>query len=159
MNRVQVVLSGFSVRLLCFVQAKTVCMYGCMYFLAALVLVCVDVMARIVHTGVPQGSKLSSLLFSFYLAHMPRPTEPVKRICYVGDITVWASGVKIPELEHTVKLIWRRCPVSYCQLWSTNASESNIGKIQRAQNKELRTITGSHKMSSIDRIHSETEVL
>ena len=43
-NRVQIVLSGFSVRLFCFVQAKTVCRYGCMYFLAALVLVCVDVM-------------------------------------------------------------------------------------------------------------------
>ena len=44
-NRVQVVLSGFSMRLFCFVQEKnTLCMYGCMYFLAALVLVCVDVM-------------------------------------------------------------------------------------------------------------------
>ena len=42
-ERVQVVLSGFSVRLFCFVQAKTLCRYGCMYFLAALVLVCVDV--------------------------------------------------------------------------------------------------------------------
>ena len=44
MNRVQVVLSGFSVRLFCFVQAKTLCRYGCMYFFAAFVLVCVDVM-------------------------------------------------------------------------------------------------------------------
>ena len=43
-NRVQVVLSGFSVRLFCFVPAKTFCRYGYMYFLAALVLVCVDVM-------------------------------------------------------------------------------------------------------------------
>ena len=43
-NRVQVVLSGFNVRLFCFVQAKTLCRYGCMYFLAALVFVCVDVM-------------------------------------------------------------------------------------------------------------------
>ena len=43
-NRVQVVLSGFSMRLLCFVQTKTVCRYGCMYFLAAHVLVRVDVM-------------------------------------------------------------------------------------------------------------------
>ena len=40
----QVVLSGFSVRLFCFVQVKTLRRYGCMYFLAALVLVCVDVM-------------------------------------------------------------------------------------------------------------------
>ena len=42
-NRVQVVLSGFSKRLFCFVQAKTLCRYGCMYFLAALALVCFDV--------------------------------------------------------------------------------------------------------------------
>ena len=40
----QVVLSGFSVRLLFVFQTETVCMYGCMYFLAVLVLVCVDVM-------------------------------------------------------------------------------------------------------------------
>ena len=55
-----------------------------------------------IHTGVPQGSKLSPTLFSFYIADMPRPTEPVKRICYVDDITVWASGVEISELEHKV---------------------------------------------------------
>ena len=30
-NRMQVVLSGFSVRLFCFVQAKTLSRYGCMY--------------------------------------------------------------------------------------------------------------------------------
>ena len=42
-NRVQVVLSGFSKKLFCFVQTKTLCRYGCMYFLAALVPVCVDV--------------------------------------------------------------------------------------------------------------------
>ena len=44
-NRVQVVLSGFSMRLFCFVHAKTV--YSCIYFLAALVLVCVDVMVML----------------------------------------------------------------------------------------------------------------
>ena len=42
-NRVQIVLSGFSKRVFCFVQEKKLCRYGCMYFLAALVLVCVDV--------------------------------------------------------------------------------------------------------------------
>ena len=39
-NRVQVVLSGFGVRLICFVQSKTVCRYGYMHFFVALVLVC-----------------------------------------------------------------------------------------------------------------------
>ena len=43
-NRMQVVLSGFIVRLFCFVQATTLCRYGCMYFFTALVFVCVDVM-------------------------------------------------------------------------------------------------------------------
>ena len=42
-NRVQVVLSGLIMRSLCCVQSKTLCKYGCMYFLAALMLVCVDV--------------------------------------------------------------------------------------------------------------------
>ena len=31
-------------RLFCFVQAKTLCRYGCIYLLGALVIVCVDVM-------------------------------------------------------------------------------------------------------------------
>ena len=44
-NRVQVVLSGFSLRLFCFVQAKTLCRYGCIYLLAALVSVDVMVMS------------------------------------------------------------------------------------------------------------------
>ena len=58
--------------------------------------------AMIVHTSVPQGSKMSPTLFSFYLADMPRPTDPVKLICYADDITIWVSGVKIPELEHKI---------------------------------------------------------
>ena len=32
-NNVHVGLSGFSVRLICFVQAKTLCRYGCMFYL------------------------------------------------------------------------------------------------------------------------------
>ena len=60
--------------------------------------------ARIVHTGIPQGSKRSPTLFSFCLADMSWPTELVKRICYADDITIWSwtSGVKIQELEHKI---------------------------------------------------------
>ena len=42
-NRVQVILTGFSVRLFCFVQATFLCRYGFMHFLTALVILCVDV--------------------------------------------------------------------------------------------------------------------
>ena len=36
-NRVQVVLSGFSMRLFCFVHAKTLCRYGCIYGKSAII--------------------------------------------------------------------------------------------------------------------------
>ena len=57
-NTMQVTLSVFSVRLFCFVLAKTLCRYGCMYFLAALAMIVsfclpstVDVNALIICSG------------------------------------------------------------------------------------------------------------
>ena len=57
---------------------------------------------RIARNGVPQGSKLSPSLFTYYIADMSRPTPPVKRVCYADDITVWATGPKIPQLESMI---------------------------------------------------------
>ena len=55
-----------------------------------------------VPTGVLQGSKLSPSLFNYCIADMPWPTPPVKRVCYADDITVWATGLKIPQLESMI---------------------------------------------------------
>ena len=33
---------------------------------------------------------------------MPIPTEPVKRVCYADDLTMWASGVNIPILDVSI---------------------------------------------------------
>ena len=57
---------------------------------------------RIVRTGVRPGSKLSTSLFNDYIADMPRPAPPVKRVCYADDITVWATGPNIPQLESMI---------------------------------------------------------
>ena len=59
----------------------------------------------------------------------------------------------------TYKALGRSIANYAAPVWSTNASESSIGKIQRAQNEALRIITGSHKMSSIDHLHGETNML
>ena len=59
----------------------------------------------------------------------------------------------------TYKTLGRSIANYAAHVWSINASESNIGKIQRAQNEALRIITGSHKMSSIDHQHSDAEML
>ena len=45
---------------------------------------------------------LSPSLFSFYIADMPIPRDSVKRVCYADDLTVWASGVNIPDLEVSI---------------------------------------------------------
>ena len=42
-NRVQVILSGIIIIFLCCVQSKTLCKNGCMYYLAAVMVVCMDV--------------------------------------------------------------------------------------------------------------------
>ena len=36
---------------------------------------------------------------------MPRPTEPVNRVCYADNLTVWATGVKIPDLEDSINYL------------------------------------------------------
>ena len=59
----------------------------------------------------------------------------------------------------TYKAIGRLVANYGAPVWSTNASATSIGKIQIAQNEALRIAAGSHKMSSIDHLHNETEML
>ena len=66
--------------------------------------------ARIIHTGFPARLEVVTYTISFYTADMPLTTEPVRRIYYVDDITVWASGVKISELEQKVNTYLMEMP-------------------------------------------------
>ena len=44
---------------------------------------------------------------------MPIPTDPVKRVCYADDLTVWATGVKIPDLEDSIKSYLEEIIIAY----------------------------------------------
>ena len=44
-------------------------------------------------------------------------------------------------------------------VWSPNLHDTNDRKIQYTQNEALRIATGCHKMSSIDHLHTEAEML
>ena len=194
---------------------------------------------------------------------MPTPTEPVKRVCYADDLTVWATGVNIPDMEdslnnyieeitaylkdnsllisvpkssvtlftmdthqakthpriliedsrlplaqcpkilgvhmdtsllfhkhssHVAEIIsgknnilkalagtsWRqqketllmtynaveRSIINYAApVWSTNLRDTNYGNIQYTQNEALRISTGCHKMSSVNHLHAEANML
>ena len=71
--------------------------------------------------------------------------------------TTW--GQQKETILMTYKAIGRSVANYGTPVWSTNASVTSIGKIQIAQNEAMRIATGSHKMSSIDYLHNETEML
>ena len=68
-------------------------------------------------------------------------------------------GQQMETLLLTYKALGRSIANYAAPIWSTNASDTSLEKIQRTQNEALRIITGSHKMSSIDHLHSETKML
>ena len=68
-------------------------------------------------------------------------------------------GQQKETLRMTYKALGRSIANYAAPVWSINASKTNIGKIQRTHYDTSRIITGSHKMSSIDHIHSETKMI
>ena len=68
-----------------------------------------------VNTGITQGSKLSPSLFSFYIADILRPAQPVKRVCYADDLTIWATGIKSKQLSRGDNCVPERLlPIDIC---------------------------------------------
>ena len=68
-------------------------------------------------------------------------------------------GQQRETLLLTYKALGRSSATCAAPVWSTNASDTSLEKIQRTQNEALRIITGSHKMSSTDHLYSETKML
>ena len=71
--------------------------------------------------------------------------------------TSW--GQQKETLLMTYKAVGRSIADYAAPVWSTNASNTSMEKIQVAQNEALRISTGSYKMSSIDHLHCEAQML
>ena len=85
------------------------------------------------------------------------------RVSKINNVLKALTGTNWGQQKETLLLTYKalgRSIANYAApVWSTNASDTSLGKIQLTQNEALRIITGSHKMSSIDHLHSETKML
>ena len=82
-------------------------------------------------------------------------------ICETRFIVVLACK-SVAILDNCVFVIFKvGCSIAdyAAPVWSTNASNTSIEKIQVAQNEALRISTGAHKMANIDHLHCEAQML
>ena len=90
-------------------------------------------------------------------------TQAATRVSNRNNVLKALAGTTWGQQKETILMTYKaigRSVANYgAPVWSTNASATSIGKIQIAQNEALRIATGSHKMSSIDHLYNETEML
>ena len=110
-----------------------------------------------------RSPKLLGVYLDTFFSFNKHCVQVANRVSKRNNVLKALAGTNWGQQKETLLMIYKalgRSIVNYAApVWSINASETNIGKIQRAQNEALRIITGSHKMSSIDHIHSETKML
>ena len=95
---------------------------------------------------------------------IPRPTEPVKRICYADDKTVSASRVKLPELEHKINDYLTRmsrflrdnsllisAPKSTVPLFTPDPKQANTHPKFKISDAELSLVSQSKAAGSVSR--------
>ena len=83
--------------------------------------------------------------------------QPVCGREYQVRTTSWGQQKEI--LLMTYKAVSKSIINYAAPVWSPNLHDTNYRKIQYTQNEALRIATGCHKMSSIDRLHTEAEIL
>ena len=76
-----------------------------------------------------------------------------------GIGTMLANFQLLLALLMTYKAVGRSIINYAAPVWSPNLHDTNNIKIQYTQNEALRIATGYHKMSSIDHLHTEAEML
>ena len=110
-----------------------------------------------------RSPKLLGVYLDTFFSFNKHCVQVANRVSKRNNVLKALAGTNWGQQKETLLMTYKALGKSIANyaapVWSINASETNIGKIQRAQNEALRIITGSHKMSSIDHIHSETKML
>ena len=110
-----------------------------------------------------RSPKLLEVYLDTFFSFNTHCLQVANRVSKRNNVLKALPGTNWGQEKETLLMTYKALGILFANyaspLWNTNASESNIGKIQCAQNEALRIITCSHKMSGIDYLHSETEML
>ena len=86
-----------------------------------------------------------------------------KRVSGRNNILKALAGTSWRQQKETLPMTYKavgRSIINYAApVWSPNLHDTNYRKIQYTQNGALRIVTGCHKMSSIDHLHTAAEML
>ena len=99
----------------------------------------------------------TSLSFNKHSRHV------AERVSGRNNILKALAGTSWGQQKETLLMTYRavgRSIINYAApVWSTNLRDTNYRNIQYTQNEALRITTGCHKMSSVDHLHAEANML
>ena len=99
----------------------------------------------------------TSLSFNKHISHVEERVSGRNNILKALAGTFW--GQQKETLIMTYKAVGRSIINYAAPVWSTNLRDTNYINIQYTQNEALRISTGCHKMSSVDHLHAEANML
>ena len=103
------------------------------------------------------GLSVPSLSFKKHIQYVSERASGRNNILKALAGTSW--GQPKETLLMTYKAVGRSIINYVAPVWSTNLYDTNYRKIQCTQNETLRIATGCHKISRIDHLHTEAEML
>ena len=120
---------------------------------------------KISHAELPlvRKPKLLVVYLDTFFSFNAHCVQVANRVSKRNNVLKALAGTNWGQQKETLLLTYKALGRSIdnyaAPIWSTNASDTSLGKIQRTQNEALKIITGSHKMSSIDHLYSEIKML
>ena len=120
---------------------------------------------KILDTELPlvRNPKLLGVYLDTFFSFNAHCVQVADRVSKRNNVLKALGGTNWGQQEETKLLTYKPLGSSIANysapVWSTNTSDTRLEKIQRTHNEALRIITGSHKMTSFDHLHSETKML